>query len=55
MSEGDPLWVTNMKKAIASKLQVNVAGSEPRSWPSALQNSALRNSVFTIVEVATHL
>jgi len=54
----DPLWVVNMKKAIASKLQLNVVGWKRSNWPSAVLDSPLLrsdgdvfNSVFTVFEV----
>lgn len=57
VSQDEPFWSINMKKAIASKLQLHVSGS--RSVESALRNFGLPtedstedvNSVFKVLEV----
>ena len=57
LSQDEPLWSVNMKKAIASKLQLHVSGS--RSLESALRNFDIPsdgpvedvNAVFQVYEV----
>lgn len=57
MSRDEPLWSVNMKKAVASKLQLHVSGS--RSIESAARNFASDsdpddvNAVFKVSEVKT--
>ncbi len=58
MSQDEPFWSINMKKAVASKLQLHVSGS--RSVESASRNFGLPtedsaaedvNAVFKVFEV----
>lgn len=57
VSQDEPLWSINMKKAIASKLQLHVSGT--RSIESATRNFGLPeedsvediNDVFKVFEV----
>ena len=59
VGQDEPVWSINMKKAVASKLQLHVSGS--RSVESASRNFGLPtedttedvNSVFKVFEVRT--
>ena len=62
VSQDEPFWSINMKKAVASKLQLHVSGS--RSVESASRNFGLPtedssyedvNAVFKVFEVPSNL